>query len=749
MQLISIETTNFKKLRRFRAEFTGGLNVIVGDNAQGKSTLLQAIECALYGSTVVPGKKDKIPTWGQSSWKVEIEFSINGDVYELSRSKSTAKLVHVEGGDHGDKLVANGSTPVTKAIEELLDLDAKDYNLFMQSKQGETSGVLTFGATALNRKVEAFAGIALIDQVKDLAQERYRVASAQAKALEVDPGEMEDAEQALEAALPEVKLKGYDCEATTQQEEQAKADLSDLQAPKEDPDAMQKAVDLYTRLQGRLERAEQEVFHGRQRVQEAKQRLDEAEVPEDVSALEERLTALSGEVKAAVKEVNDLSREMHRQEQLWAELEVAEKAFDDFKSEDELGEVLATTVEQVSGAETRRQSAAQQVHQISYRLQQIEEMREGAECPTCGTQLSEHDPVKLDEEHAQLVEQKIHAEREREEADKTYRHLEGVRGEIEGQLKRRAEVEAKVEELRDKLIDAGVALDTGETPVEGKLKAAEEVHRGLLVEHAALKERLDGNESQWKQYRRLQRALKTEQSSLYDLQEKLEKLEGQAASAEADGVPTARAIEEARTAQREFLVEQSKRKQALQAAEHAKEMSLQAFRQAEKDRDAAGERLAKLREHQEEAKAQAKAADAAGRLSRFLRERRAGYLQEVWDAVLAAASKQVSMASKGMISRLVYDDGDFLFEEDGVLAPVASASGAQKAHIGVALRIGLSRALYGSDALIIFDEPTESMSEHHAAGLSASLAGAAQQCLLITHREQDQDLAANVVEVAA
>ena len=33
MQLVSIETTNFKKLRRFRAEFTGGLNVIVGDNA--------------------------------------------------------------------------------------------------------------------------------------------------------------------------------------------------------------------------------------------------------------------------------------------------------------------------------------------------------------------------------------------------------------------------------------------------------------------------------------------------------------------------------------------------------------------------------------------------------------------------------------------------------------------------------------------------------------------------------------------
>jgi ABC-type transport system involved in cytochrome bd biosynthesis fused ATPase/permease subunit len=117
--------------------------------------------------------------------------------------------------------------------------------------------------------------------------------------------------------------------------------------------------------------------------------------------------------------------------------------------------------------------------------------------------------------------------------------------------------------------------------------------------------------------------------------------------------------------------------------------------------------------------------------------------------VMAAASKQVKMATANLITQVAYAGGEFQFEEDGVMAPVTSASGAQKAHIGTAVRIGLARALYGSNSLLILDEPTESMSERNALGLSASLVGAAKQTLLITHREQDQSLAANIIQLGA
>ena len=170
MELLSLDTTNFKKLGTSHSEFTKGLNVIAGDNAQGKSTLLQAIECALFGSTVVPGKKENIPTWGQTKYGLELRFKLKpgNEFYILTRTGSTAKLMRhwlVQVGEIKEpELVANGSTPVTAMMEELLGLSAKDWNLFVQSKQGSSAGILDFGAAALNRKVEEFAGVDLIDK---------------------------------------------------------------------------------------------------------------------------------------------------------------------------------------------------------------------------------------------------------------------------------------------------------------------------------------------------------------------------------------------------------------------------------------------------------------------------------------------------------------------------------------------------------------------------------------------------------
>ncbi|TCQ81597.1 hypothetical protein [Pseudomonas sp. JUb52] len=96
-----------------------------------------------------------------------MEFENVGERYRVTRSKTTAKLVCLEA--EGERLVANGNTPVTAEVESMLDLSAKDYNLFVQSRQGETSGVPTFGATALNNKVEEFADISLVDEVRTRA----------------------------------------------------------------------------------------------------------------------------------------------------------------------------------------------------------------------------------------------------------------------------------------------------------------------------------------------------------------------------------------------------------------------------------------------------------------------------------------------------------------------------------------------------------------------------------------------------
>lgn len=747
MQLISIETTNFKKLRRFQANFRQGLNVIVGDNAQGKSTLLQAIEAALYGATVVPGKKDKIPTWGQSTWKIELTFVAKDDRYRLTRSKTTAKLERVSDGESSsDTLVANGNTPVTAAVAELLDLDAKDYNLFMQSKQGETTGVLTFGAAALNRKVEEFAGISLIDRVQSLAQEEYRTKRVEADALAVSGDVMEESNQQV-MALGDAALDAEKALKDAQEAFEGLPATESLAKPDADPDAMQARLTLIDKLRGRLERAEQEVKHAEQRHQEALQRLEEMEAPAATAELEQRVSELAAKVKPAVAEVDRLQKELSLQEHLWVDYTEAQSLLNGLPDQDDIGNALSHEVEQQAARHDERRAENERVVELNQQIKQRKSLAKDASCPTCGTKLSEHDPEKLAAEIAELTEQRDAHQRAWEELTRTCRAIDEQVKQLEDGFEKRRVAEARVDELRETLAGKGVDLATAETPVEGELEAAKEVHQGLLVEKADAEHRLE--QRQWRQYLRAEKAVGTENASLDEFIDELQSVSHELDDRLIEGEPTEEEIKQARWAVSEYEREVSVLRSRRLEAQHAVDLAEQAFKQAEDRLAQAKGTVEQLAGQNERSLAAAKAADAAGRLARFLRDRRAGYLQEVWDAVLGAASKQVAMASKGMIARIVFDDGDFLYEEDGVLAPVTSASGAQKAHIGVAIRIGLARALYGSDALLIFDEPTESMSEHHASGLSASLAGAAAQCLLITHRDQDQDLAAHVIEVAA
>jgi putative ATP-dependent endonuclease of the OLD family len=47
MHVKSIKLVNFKKFREQHFEFNDDVNIFVGDNAAGKSTILEALEIAL------------------------------------------------------------------------------------------------------------------------------------------------------------------------------------------------------------------------------------------------------------------------------------------------------------------------------------------------------------------------------------------------------------------------------------------------------------------------------------------------------------------------------------------------------------------------------------------------------------------------------------------------------------------------------------------------------------------------------
>lgn len=742
MKLINLTTSGFKKLDKFECDFTTGLNVIVGDNAAGKSTLLQALDAALHGPSVLPGNKDHVTTWGRDRWTLSLTFEIKGDVYTVTRTKSTAKLMK------GDSLEANGSSPVNKHIEELMGLTAKDYNLFMQSKQGETTGILTFGATALSRKVEEFAGISLIDSVQQLASTEWTQNRAKAEAMMPSDealAELEQEEHALLAKEAEASLEVAGIEKDLADLPKAADVISEYgQSPKEMREAasnISRQERAYRAQVAKVENAEQARKHCLETWQEAKADLDAADKPEAESY--QQLHEANKDAKGNIRHCKWMSTTIRQLETevatCNANLKVINEALE--KNPDPSEEIERYTP-QAAKAEQDFVDANEDLIEERARLKQLTQMSEGAECPTCGTFLADHDPMKLTKEISAveevLLSKQYFVDTMRETAANAKKYLEELKvianKRVNDQLAKEGNetlLAAKEEELKACTSDA--TADEYDAEME-RLQAV--VAKNLAKASAA--------EDDAARYQRMVKREANRKSQHVEAEREhadaVEELEQMPQTNAEDIDKLQAAADELDEKLAKVRADESRCKDALADAKRGYSEIVTRLKYIEECKADFAASKAKADEY-------AKAADQGGRLSRFLRDHRGEYLTEVWNTVIGVASRQVNTASQGKIQSLAYQDGEFVFEEEGMLAPVGCASGAQKAHIGVALRIGLSRALYGSDALLIFDEPTESMREHNAVGLSASLASAGSQVLLITHREQDQDLAHNIIEV--
>lgn len=753
MRLIKLATVNFKKLGTFVTNFTNGLNVIAGDNARGKSTLLQAIETALFGATVVPGKKENIPTWGQNKFSVELTFQVLQHTYLVTRTGTTAKLLRLASGEaSNDEIVANGNTAVTAHIEELLGLAARDWNLFVQSKQGESSGILTFGATALNRKVEEFAGVELIEKVQGEAQRRYTLHNSTAEArlvslediqaLEDTVAQDKELKSAADAAEHDaLKALGEMPEFTLQQPVLASSVARDQQR------AVERASNAVDVAQGKLDSAHTAVKQAAARA--------EAVTLSDVDALTEDLMETQGDGTIARDEMTALRTQQHAHISAQTAFTKADAIFDGtndafqakFREFDEVEliaerDMLDSDLIPSKQSEIDRES--EEVGKAKVNYDNLIMLSDGAVCPTCNRAKEDHDPIKLAEEAAEAKKwwENRTAYVKQLKADMVV--LTDRRKVIVDQLAAFDVATKKVDEASAALAQAKEALKASPS-VADALKEAEEAHDKLRTEYAELQAKIKGLEENNERYHAEQRALSNAETEVEVCTDALnDALQALEALPEPPTDADIAAIEQEEAAYQSALTEWKEKRAALQAALNTAEQN---GTHQTKLLEIAEGNLAKALAKNEAAKEDAALAKKYGRLVQFLRTKRQDYMQEVWATVMGVSSKLVNQSSKGLITKLENTDGDFEFQEDGVMAPTSSASGAQKAFIGTSMRIGLARALYGSDSLLIFDEPTESCSEHNAGSMAAMIASSAKQVLLITHRETDQALADHIINV--
>ena len=190
--LKNLKLTNFRAHQDREFNFTPGLVVFRGANENGKTSTLESILYAFFGSKGLREPLAKVVTYDkpEASLKVELDFSYDGVDYHIKRGKSGAELTY------GDQSVT-GQTEVRVFCERLFGCSADTAKQLVIADQNSVRGVLAQGGTAAGSLVERLADLEVIETLIDKIQ--TQLSSGNTKQLEAQVAQLEqNAEDAPE-----------------------------------------------------------------------------------------------------------------------------------------------------------------------------------------------------------------------------------------------------------------------------------------------------------------------------------------------------------------------------------------------------------------------------------------------------------------------------------------------------------------------------------------------------------------------
>ena len=162
--ITKIYIKNFRNISELTLTPSAYINLISGNNGEGKSSVLYAIEYLLTDN--LNEKISEYIKWGQNKFNLEMEFNYNGNNYilKVEGSKSAKKELIVNNTD------TYKNSEATKYLATIIDPSITKYSCI--SEQGKTAQILFDTPTNRLKKLKEILGIdKLFEIVEDLKEE--------------------------------------------------------------------------------------------------------------------------------------------------------------------------------------------------------------------------------------------------------------------------------------------------------------------------------------------------------------------------------------------------------------------------------------------------------------------------------------------------------------------------------------------------------------------------------------------------
>ena len=765
-----VKLENWRSHKSTELEFDSGTNVLVGAMGSGKSSVMNAICFALFGTfPELQRRETKIdevvmekPSRAEGA-SVELEFTYNGNSYRVERElhrgtrTNTAKLFEENSFLAGPKV-----SDVNERVERIIELNYELFSRAVYSEQNQMDYFIRLNPGERKQKFDELLGldtygkvrknaVAVGNTLKKLAEEKRKDLKEQAGRLE----EWEREKIGEKLALLEAKIK--------QKEKEKSAITAELGRAEKEAEAFRGKREEFSELKEKrisLEQAaaslkedirEIERFSG-VKVGELDREMASAleiglkEKGEKLEEMEEEFNKLKGELSAKKARLESLEEEnaslLSRLPEKARSLDDLDREIKNVSSEEkEIEKKKALKEEKLKSVGEREKELGEKISVCGSRekeeqgvLEQIK--KETASCPLCKTALTGKSRKEIIANAGANLKK---AWQEKKEAEKG---LSGILGErkglekeirvLEEELKSIGEIKAllgslkepvkRFAENREKTAEAQEALEAlgkkekalEEKGIEAQMKKIEEEKRKAekivegIKKNSELCEKKRGLEETMQKIK----SLGFDEEKALAAERLLEKKKGELKSSEIE------------TAGLEELVKE-KRKREAEIKERREEM------------EKAGERLGGIEL-------------GASRLGLFVSALKAAQaelresLVETINEAMDTVWKRLYPYGDYVSAKMEIDQGNYELKVktraghwrriEGLL------SGGERSSVALALKISFSLVLARNLGILILDEPTHNLDETAVSKLSEMmrehLGGLVEQVFLITHNKE-------------